>query len=143
MSRNLEKLRPAAAVKLGKFLLLAAAEDITLLITCVDRTHGEQAALYSQGRTTPGKIVTNAKPGYSFHEYGCAIDVVPMVNGKPLWQVFISSGIMHPVWARLGELAAIAGVEWSGSWKGFKEYAHFQYTGGLTIEDLLAGKEII
>jgi peptidoglycan L-alanyl-D-glutamate endopeptidase CwlK len=41
------------------------------------RTHAEQDALYAQGRTTPGPIVTRAKGGQSPHNWGLAIDVVP------------------------------------------------------------------
>lgn len=40
------------------------------------RTEKEQAKLYFQGRTSPGKIVTNARPGFSVHNYGAAIDFV-------------------------------------------------------------------
>jgi hypothetical protein len=40
------------------------------------RTEAEQAKLYFQGRTLPGRKVTNARPGYSVHNYGAAIDFV-------------------------------------------------------------------
>lgn len=40
------------------------------------RTFAEQAKIYFQGRTTPGKIVTNARPGLSCHNYGIAVDLV-------------------------------------------------------------------
>ena len=44
------------------------------------RTFKEQDDLYSQGRTRPGKIVTNAKGGDSYHNYGLAIDIVLLVD---------------------------------------------------------------
>ena len=40
------------------------------------RTFAEQDALYAQGRTKPGKIVTNAKGSQSYHCYGLAVDIV-------------------------------------------------------------------
>ena len=50
------------------------------------RTYAEQNALYDEGRTTPGRIVTEAKGGYSMHNFGLAVDVVPMTDtGAPDW----------------------------------------------------------
>jgi peptidoglycan L-alanyl-D-glutamate endopeptidase CwlK len=48
------------------------------LIYCGRRTMEEQAALYAKGRTIIGKIVTKAKPGESYHNYGLAFDWVPL-----------------------------------------------------------------
>lgn len=42
------------------------------------RSEARQAVLYAQGRTTPGKIVTNAGPGQSMHGYGLAYDWTPL-----------------------------------------------------------------
>src|ERR1043165_556102 len=51
------------------------------------RTFEEQNALYAQGRTKPGQIVTNAKGGQSYHNYGLAIDFALLIDkngdGKP------------------------------------------------------------
>ena len=44
------------------------------------RTFAEQDALFAQGRSKPGKIVTNAKGGMSYHNYGLAIDIVLLVD---------------------------------------------------------------
>jgi len=38
----------------------------------------EQAALYAIGRTAPGKIVTKARPGESYHNHGLAYDWAPL-----------------------------------------------------------------
>ena len=46
------------------------------------RTFAEQDALYAQGRTKPGAKVTNAKGGQSIHNYGLAVDIYPVINGK-------------------------------------------------------------
>lgn len=139
-SRSLEELHPIVRAKVRQWLAACAREDIELLVTSTYRDFASQDALYAQGRTKPGSIVTNAKGGDSFHNWRVATDVVPLVAGKPLWQVFLSTGKMHPIWKRTGELAESCGLEWAGRWKKFKEYAHVQYTGGLTINDFKQGK---
>ena len=48
------------------------------LIYCGFRSFEEQAALYSKGRTAGGRIVTKAKAGESYHNYGLAFDWVPV-----------------------------------------------------------------
>jgi peptidoglycan L-alanyl-D-glutamate endopeptidase CwlK len=135
-SRSLDDLIPPAKERVERFLSLCKDEGIDLLVTSTYRDNESQQALYEQGRTTAGKVVTNAKAGDSWHNWRCAVDVVPMVNGKPNWDG------LHPVWDQIGKLGEQAGLEWAGRWRTFKELAHFQYTGGLTLTDLREGKEI-
>jgi peptidoglycan L-alanyl-D-glutamate endopeptidase CwlK len=135
-SRSLDDLIPPAKERVERFLSLCKDNDIDLLVTSTYRDNESQQALYEQGRTTAGKVVTNAKAGDSWHNWRCAVDVVPIVNGKPNWDG------LHPVWDQIGKLGEQAGLEWAGRWRTFKELAHFQYTGGLTLTDLKEGKEI-
>jgi peptidoglycan L-alanyl-D-glutamate endopeptidase CwlK len=135
-SRSLDELVPPAKERVERFIALCNENGIDLLVTSTYRDHESQNALYAQGRTKVGKVVTNAKAGESYHNWRCAIDVVPLINGKPNWD---SS---DPVWARIGELGEQAGLEWAGRWRTFKELAHFQYTGGLTLTDLKNGQAI-
>ena len=135
-SRKIEDLIPQAKERVERFIALCHEQGIDLLVTSTFRDHESQGELYEQGRTKPGKVVTNAKPGESWHNYRCAVDVVPLVNGKPNWDG------SDPIWQTIGELGEQAGLEWAGRWHSFKELAHFQYTGGLTLADLKAGKEI-
>jgi peptidoglycan L-alanyl-D-glutamate endopeptidase CwlK len=51
------------------------------------RSWTEQDALYAMGRTAPGKIVTNVKGGYSYHNYGMAVDCVPSIHGSTSWPI--------------------------------------------------------
>lgn len=136
-SRSLNDLLPVVKYKVERFMGFCVANNIDVLITSTYRDINSQDALYAQGRTVPGNIVTNAKGGESFHNYKCAIDIVPLINGKPEWDG------THPVWAKLGELGKEAGLEWAGDWKKFKEMAHFQYTGGLSLAQLQAGAVIV
>jgi peptidoglycan L-alanyl-D-glutamate endopeptidase CwlK len=140
MSRRLEDLD--SAVQWRAHALVKAAKDagLDLLITSTYRSKEEQAALYAQGRTKPGAIVTNARPGDSYHNWRCAFDVVPLRNGKPVWS---TSGPDGDLWRKIGEMGEAVGLEWAGRWTGkLREMAHFQYTGGLTLADFKAGKGI-
>jgi len=50
------------------------------------RTMVQQRDIYAQGRTKPGKVVSNAKPGQSAHNFGYAVDLWPLDgNGNFDW----------------------------------------------------------
>ena len=136
-SRSLDDLLPPVRQRVDRFLANAKAQGIDLLVTSTYRDNASQEALYAQGRTKPGKIVTNARAGQAFHNYRCAVDVVPIRNGKPVWDA------KDPVWQTVGRLGKEAGLEWAGDWKRFREMAHFQYTGGLTLAQLQTGAKIV
>lgn len=123
-SRSLDDLTPATAACARLMLARATAAGVDLLVTCTYRTEEEQAELYAKGRTTPGPIVTYAKPGESEHQKRTAIDVVPLVNGKPVWS---NEGKGLVLWMQVGMIGKLAGLEWSGKWpKSVRELAHFQ-----------------
>ena len=112
-SRSLDELLPSVRTRVQQFLDSAKAQGIDLLVTSTYRDNASQDALYAQGRTTVGRIVTNAKAGQSWHNYRCAVDVVPVVAGKPRWDV------KDAVWQEVGRLGKAAGLEWAGDWKRF------------------------
>jgi peptidoglycan L-alanyl-D-glutamate endopeptidase CwlK len=56
-----------------------------IVLTSGWRSPAEQDRLYAQGRTKPGKKVTNARGGASKHNFGKAIDVAPLKAGKIDW----------------------------------------------------------
>ena len=136
-SRSLSDLLPPARDRAEVFLARARAEGIELLVTSTFRDHESQAALYAQGRSAPGRIVTNARPGQSLHNWRVALDVVPLRAGKPVWG---TTGADGQLWARVGAIGEAWGLEWAARWKSFPEFAHFQYTGGLTLAQLQAGQ---
>jgi peptidoglycan LD-endopeptidase CwlK len=138
-SRSLDELHPIVKQKVQKFIEECDKAGIDLLVTSTYRDRESQDELYAQGRSNPGKVVTNAKAGQSFHNYRCAVDVVPLRNGKPVWNM---SGPDEDLWNKVGTIGESCGLEWAGRWKKFKETAHFQYTGGLTLTDLQNGKTI-
>ena len=109
---------------------------IDVIITSTYRDFESQTALFNQGRTTAGKKVTNAKAGQSFHNYKVAFDFVPVINGKPVWDD--NSGLF----TKCGTIAESCGLEWAGRWTKFKELAHCQYTGSLSLRDFQQGKTL-
>lgn len=135
-SRSLSDLLPPVKSRAEKMIKDCYAAGIDLLVTSTYRDNASQEALYAQGRTKPGKIVTNARAGQSFHNYRCAFDVVPLRHGKPVWDS------KDPVWQIIGQIGKKCGLEWAGDWKRFKEFPHFQYTGGLTLAKLQEGAKI-
>lgn len=132
-SRKLEDLHPKVKVLCEKFIEKCKSQNIDVLITSTYRDGASQDALYAQGRTTAGKIVTNARAGQSYHNWRVAFDFVPLVHGKAQWSDVAT-------FTKCGEIAESVGLEWAGRWKKFKELAHCQYTGGLKLADFQAGK---
>lgn len=133
-SRKIEDLHPHVAKLAKAFIAAAKKQGIDVLITSTYRDNESQNALYEQGRTKAGRIVTNAKAGQSFHNYQLAFDFVPIMNGKAMWNDIRT-------FRKLGELGESLGLTWAGRWKSFPEMAHMQWTGGLTLAQLRAGKK--
>lgn len=132
--KKLQGVHPVVAAKARQLIEEAYREGINVIITQGLRTVEEQNALYAQGRTKPGKIVTNAKGGYSYHNFGLAFDFAILnPDGSVNWTV-------DSKWKRVGQIGKSLGLEWGGDWKDFKDYPHFQYTFGLSLADLRAGK---
>jgi len=138
-SRQIEDLLPKVQTMAITFIERCKQEGIELLITSTYRDKESQAALFAQGRTAPGKIVTNARAGQSFHNYRVAFDIVPLRNGKPVWNTANDDAVL---WKRIGAIGKECGLEWAGEWRTFKEFPHFQFTGGLTLADFQAGKAL-
>ena len=139
-SRKIEDLHPKVQAMATAFIAKCRANGIDVLITSTYRDLESQQALYDQGRSIASKargekIVTNAKAGQSFHNWRVAFDFVPIVCGKACWND-------TSVFERCGAIAESVGLEWAGRWKTFKELAHCQYTGGLTLADFQSGKTL-
>jgi peptidoglycan L-alanyl-D-glutamate endopeptidase CwlK len=116
---------------IDSFLAACETAGADLIVTCTLRSNDEQAALYAQGRTKPGHIVTNAKAGHSAHNYGLALDIVPMVNGKPDWHG------SDPIWKQIGELGMAAGLTWLGApGSSFPEKPHLEHPHWRTLAGL-------
>lgn len=75
------------------------------------RTEAQQAALYAQGRTAPGRIVTYVQ--HSKHQDGLAFDLdltgYPREAGMALWR------FLGGWWMSLGG-------RWGGTWRDFSHF---------------------
>ena len=137
-SRAINDLVPAVASRCHAFTAACHLAGVDVLITSTYRDNESQDALYAQGRTTPGKKVTDRKGGQSIHNYMRAFDFVPLRNGKPVWG---NRGEDGKLWEKCGIIGEACGLSWSGRWKGRSaEMAHMQYLGGMTLEMLQADK---
>lgn len=114
----------------------AYKEGINVQISEGYRSNTRQNQLYAQGRTKPGNIVTNARAGQSWHNYGIAVDFFLTSNdgNKALWTV-------NKDWRRAAQIGKSLGFEWGGDWDGFVDNPHLQMSQGLSLSDLRAGKK--
>jgi peptidoglycan LD-endopeptidase CwlK len=131
-------LDPNARPMFRQFLCRAKATAATLgcdyVLISGNRTYAEQDALYAQGRTKPGKVVTKARGGFSNHNFGIAVDA-GVFQGK----LYLDGGtkaqadLAAKVHKACSEHAAACGLEWGGSWSGFKDLPHFEIATGLSM----------
>lgn len=107
------------------------------------RTFAEQDALFAQGRTKPGKIVTKARGGQSYHNYGLAVDIVLLVdrdgNGtfeSAAWDTKTDfDGDKVSDWMEVVNIFKRYGWTWGGDWR-FVDAPHFEKPLGLSIAQL-------
>lgn len=92
------------------------------------RSMEEQERLYAIGRITSGKKVTNAKAGQSIHNYGLAVDICLMINGKTASWDTAKDWDNDKVadWYECVKIFARHGWDWGGNWKTFKDLPHFE-----------------
>jgi peptidoglycan L-alanyl-D-glutamate endopeptidase CwlK len=104
------------------------------------RTDKEQDDLYAQGRTKPGKKVTNAKGGQSYHNYGLAFDIVLIIDGKEAsWDTLKDfDGDKVADWHEVVRIAKKYGWAWGGDFVSFKDAPHFEKTFGKKTSELKA-----
>lgn len=134
-SRDLNELNPEVQKRARDFLAKAKAAGFDVLVTSTFRDAASQNSIYAQGRTKPGTKVTNAKAGQSWHNFRCAFDIVPLISvGDKKVADWNDMKKFHA----LGKIGRECGLEWGGDWTSFKDYPHFQYTGGLTLSQLRA-----
>ena len=130
--KEITDLLPTVRKRAELLVLIMKLLGKPIRITEGFRSIKRQNELYAQGRTKPGKIVTNAKGGESFHQYGVAVDFV-----------FVKEGY-NGNWELLGKIGERLGFEWGGSveWAraGFVDRPHFQYTLGRSYKDFQNGK---
>lgn len=127
-------LQPAVRPMARALVHKAATAGITIKVISGLRSYAEQDALYAQGRTQPGAIVTKARAGYSNHNFGIAFDVGVFEGNRYLGD--------SPKYKAVGALGMDLGLEWGGSWKSIVDQPHFQlrplWADDLTERQMLA-----
>lgn len=135
------ELHPVVEEK--KHALIEQAEEIGIQVVITDtvRTMEEQAALYAQGRTEEGNIVTYAEAGESYHNYGLAIDyALEDADGNLIWDIeYDGNENGEPDWFEVADIAKELGFEWGSDWERFQDYPHLQMTFGLSVNQLQRG----
>ena len=112
----------------------AASQGITIEVISGRRTWAEQDALYARGRTAPGAKVTNARGGWSNHNFGTAFDI-GVFRGRQ----YLPNSAMYKA---VGALGVELGLEWGGDWRTLVDQPHFQlrphWAEGLPERQMLA-----
>ena len=112
----------------------AAQHGITIKILSGLRTYEEQNELFAQGRTKPGRTVTNARAGFSNHNFGIAFDIGIFEGTKYIDE--------SPTYKAIGILGMDLGLEWGGNWKTIVDQPHFQlrpkWAADIKERDMLA-----
>jgi peptidoglycan L-alanyl-D-glutamate endopeptidase CwlK len=124
---RLAQVYPGLADKVRAMAATLEAEAIDIRVTQGLRTMEEQEALYAQGRTVAGAVVTNATAGTSWHNFGLAVDVVPLTPQGPDWNT------AHPVWGRIISVGTQLGLVAGAQWRTFPDWPHFQLTGRFPV----------
>jgi peptidoglycan L-alanyl-D-glutamate endopeptidase CwlK len=126
---RIEKLHPSVRIEMQRIIekcnsLLTGRAQVRIAQGL--RTFAEQDALYL-------KIpkVTNAKGGQSIHNYGFAVDIVLIIDGKTAsWDTKKDwDGDKVSDWDECVKVFASYGWSWGGSWATFKDMPHFDKIG--------------
>lgn len=140
---RIAKLHPKLRSEVSQILVNILNRGIDIRIIQGLRTIKEQDLLYAQGRTLPGKIVTNAKGGHSMHNWGLALDFCLLHKDGT-----VSFSLIEDLdkdnkadWMEVVEEFKKAGWIWGGDFKSFKDTPHFEKSFGNTIEKLLITKK--
>ena len=129
------KLHPRVQPYARALYFKAREHSLTINIVSGLRTYAEQDALYAQGRTIPGNVVTNARAGHSNHNFGIAFDIGLFERNEYLGE--------SPMYKAVGALGEELGLEWGGNWRTLVDQPHFQlrpeWAAGLSESRLLSG----
>lgn len=126
-------VHPKLAEKVRLMADALSQENITIRVVQGLRSWAEQAVLYSKGRdmqgniVNPAQVVTHAKPGASWHNFGLAVDVTPFDGNIPDWNA------THPAWKRIVAVGESMGLVSGSIWRTFPDWPHFQLTGKFPV----------
>lgn len=128
MIADVHALHPVFRDKVMQLIALCRQKGIELTVVETYRTHSKQAEYKGMG-----KAYTRKGAGRSKHQYGLAVDVVPLVNGEPEWE-------NKALWRKIGIIGEQLGMRWGGRWRYLYDPGHFEWTGGVRPAELVQGK---
>jgi peptidoglycan L-alanyl-D-glutamate endopeptidase CwlK len=129
-NRRIEDLHPSIRDRARGFINTVQDRlGIKLRLTDGLHTWEEQANLYAKGRTKSGSIVTYARAGESYHNYGLAFDVVPIQDGQPQYDT--------DRWQDIADIAISEyGFQWGGNFSSLDDKPHFYDPAGYSVDQL-------
>lgn len=127
MISDLNALHPYFRDKIISLINVCRQQGIHLEVVESFRTHAKQAEYFGMGRK-----YTRSKGGKSKHQYGLAVDVVPIVDGVAVWD-------NAALWKKIGVQGEKLGLRWGGRWRAPYDPAHFEWSGGITTTHLAKG----
>lgn len=128
MINDLESLHPYFRDKVLDLMNACKKKGIELALVETYRTPTKQSEYRKMGRR-----YTRTKAGQSKHQYGLAVDIVPIVNGVPQWK-------NYKLWRKIGPIGERLGLRWGGRWRKLYDPCHFEWTGGVLASELAKGK---
>ncbi|MCK4911801.1 MAG: M15 family metallopeptidase [Thermodesulfovibrionales bacterium] len=157
MRRDIDALHPVVRDRCARLIEACSARGLHLMVTSSLRSAQEQAALYAQGRkpvdvvnalravaglahisSDKNTIVTHATT--SVHEFGLAFDVALTNDGAPHWDKSLDlNDNGYADYREVGSVGESLGLVWGGRFR-HRDLCHFEWTGGLTMGELKAGK---
>src|SRR5688572_7433505 len=129
MITDVSALHPYFRDKVQQLISICRSKGIELAFVETYRTHAKQAEYKGMGRK-----YTRSGAGKSKHQYGFAVDLVPIVNDTACWHDKV-------LWRKIGMVGERLGLRWGGRWRYPYDPGHFEWTGGLNTLDLAAGRK--
>ena len=127
MITELNALHPYFRDKISELIQLCKLNGINLAVVETFRTRSKQNEYKSMG-----KKYTRSAGGSSKHQYGLAVDLVPIIDSAAVWDNVI-------LWRKIGIVGEKLGLRWGGKWKYPYDPGHFEWSGGLTSNHFAAG----
>jgi hypothetical protein len=127
MIADLNSLHPYFRDKVARLIEACREKGIELAVVEAYRTKAKQNEYRSMG-----KKYTRSVGGLSKHQYGLAVDVVPIVDSVAQWH-------NSTLWRKVGLAGEKLGMRWGGRWRYLYDPGHFEWTGGLTSYHLTQG----
>lgn len=128
MIADLDALHPYFRDKIKELITTCHEKGIELAIVESYRTHAKQNEY-----KVMGKKYTSSGAGRSKHQYGLAVDVVPIIDSIAVWD-------NTALWKKVGVEGEKLGLRWGGRWRKPYDPGHFEWTGGLTSIHLTHGQ---